>query len=76
MPEKVNDTGESKSYSTFNMPFQNSFDKRNVPFIVYLKSHEYTGQSSHEKCHSEDQIPEFSVKLKGIIPDSIEKVTD
>jgi hypothetical protein len=58
------------------MPSEYSFDKRNIPFVVYLKRHEYTGQSCHEKGYSEDQIPEFSVKLKGIIPDSIKKITD
>jgi hypothetical protein len=38
MPKKVEDTCKCKANSTFNMPFKNSLDIRDIPFVINLQS--------------------------------------
>jgi len=58
------------------MPFNYGFYKRDIPFIVDLKSKEQSSQSCQKKCCSQSRVPDFSVKLKGVIANTIEKITD
>jgi hypothetical protein len=64
MPAKMYHTSYGKTYSKFHMPFEDFFNKRDVPFIVNLECKKHTGCSRQNECKSEYQIPDFPVKRK------------
>jgi hypothetical protein len=76
MPDKMEYTGGCQSNTKFNMPLEHCLYKWKVPFIINLKGKEYTRYRCQKEGCSKHRVPEFSVKLKGIVTDPVKKVTD
>ncbi len=76
MPNKVKESGRSQADPKLHVPFNNRFDNRNIPFIVYLECKEYSGKSRKNKSYRQDYIPQLFMKMSGekIIP--VKKVTE
>lgn len=76
MPQEVEEPGDGQAYPKFNVPFKDSFNYRDIPFIVDLQREEQPCKRCEDESRCQNYVPEFSVDLLGIEIVPVKKVTE
>jgi hypothetical protein len=66
MPDKMKGSCNCQCRADLNMPFNQLIYKRELPFIINLKSQEQAGKRGKYKKKGKKTIPDFPVKLTGV----------